>query len=313
MNQVDWNKLVAEHAPPFGAFLQSWEWGEFQAALGFEVMRLQELIKGKVVVAQAVKLPLPFKINYWHVPKGPLGTASNKVTLEYLQAHLPGGAFLKLEPAKAWTLGTQVKDRQPSVTSILDLTKSETELAAGMKAKTRYNIRLAEKKGVTASIVGLERFDDLVRLMQQTAERDKFSLHEIERYRTMLQILKGQDCHAFMAMAFYEDRPLAANIMIDAFGMRTYLHGASSNLYRNVMAPYALHDFLWRDAKAKGLKAYDFWGIAPPEAGESHPWAGISRFKTGFGGETVRMPGTLDIAKNPALYSLYRLAKKLRP
>jgi peptidoglycan pentaglycine glycine transferase (the first glycine) len=312
VDRVTWNKIVVEHAPPFGAFLQSWEWGEFQRTLGFEVKRIQEIVKDKTVLAQAIKYPLPFNSSYWHVPKGPLGDATPKVMVETLCKKLPGGAFLKIEPVAKPRKGAKAKDRQPSVTTIIDLTQSEAKINDNMKRKTRYNIRLAEKKGVTASIVGLDRFDDLVRLMQQTAERDKFSLHELDRYKKMLEYLRDDGCKAFMAMAFYEDRPLAANIMIDAFGMRTYLHGASSNLYRNVMAPYALHDFLIRDAKAQGLKAYDFWGIAPPEAGESHPWAGISRFKTGFGGEVVRMPGTLDVSKNFLMYNLYRIAKKIR-
>ncbi len=312
MDQVAWNKLVAEFAPPFGAFLQSFEWGDFQKALGFEVIRLHEQIKDKTVLAQAIKFPLPFKSSYWHVPKGPLGDATPKAAIELLKKKLPKGSFLKLEPVTRPRGGAKAKDRQPAVTTIIDLTQSEAAITEAMKAKTRYNIRLAEKKGVTASIVELDRFDDLVRLMQQTAERDHFSLHEEARYKKMLEMLRGPECRAFIAMAFYEGRPLAANIMIDAFGVRTYLHGASSNLYRNVMAPYALHDFLIKDAKAQGLKAYDFWGIAPPEAGEDHPWAGISRFKTGFGGAIVRMPGTIDISKNFPMYNLYRLAKKIR-
>lgn len=312
MNSQEWNKLVAQFAPPFGAFLQSWEWGEFQRTLGFRVERIHEVVKGKTVIAQAIEFPLPLKSSYWHVPKGPLGEASPKAAIDLLTKVLPRGAFLKLEPTIQPRAGARAKDRQPSVTTIVDLTLSAAQIAENMKAKTRYNIRLAEKKGVTASVVELDRFEDLVRLMQQTAERDKFSLHEVDRYKKMLEVLTEPECHAFMAMAFYEDRPLAANIMIDAFGMRTYLHGASSNLYRNVMAPYALHDFLIRDAKAQGLLAYDFWGIAPPEAGEDHPWAGISRFKNGFGGSVVRMPGTFDISKNVVMYNLYKIAKKLR-
>lgn len=312
MNATAWNKLISENAPPFGAFLQSWEWGTFQESLGFEVRRLQETVGGRTVVAQAIRYPLPLKSSYWHIPKGPLGDATPKVAIDFLCKKLSGGAFLKIEPMTKPRQGTVTKDRQPAVTTIVDLTQSEDELTAKMKTKTRYNIRLAQKKGVTASLVGLDRFDDFVRLMQQTAERDGFHLHEVERYRAMLETLTTSDCKAYLAMAFYEDRPLAANIMIDAFGMRTYLHGASSNLYRNVMAPYALHDFLIRDAKAQGLLAYDFWGIAPPEAGESHPWAGISRFKLGFGGKVVRMPGTIDVAKQVLVYGLYRFVKKIR-
>jgi lipid II:glycine glycyltransferase (peptidoglycan interpeptide bridge formation enzyme) len=195
---------------------------------------------------------------------------------------------------------------------LIDLTQSTEVLLGNFKQKTRYNTRLAEKKGVTCEIVSLDRFEDLVRLMQQTAERDHFHLHSLDHYKIMLETLNTDQCRAFLAMAFYEGRPLAANVMIDAFGTRTYLHGASSNLYRNVMAPYALHKFLILDAQSQGLATYDFWGIAPPGSDDNHPWAGITRFKAGFGGRTVTMPGTFDVAKQPLVYWAYRLAKGLR-
>ncbi len=312
MISSEWNNLVKAHLPPFGAFLQSFEWGEFQAALGFKVERISEDVKGKSVIAQAVNFPMPLKSSYWHLPKGPLGDASVEKAIELLCKKLPGGAFLKIEPVKLPKKGQKSLDRQPSVTTIVDLSQTEEQILSAFKQKTRYNVRLAEKKGVTAQIVGLEQFEDLVRLMQQTAERDKFSLHELDHYKTMLQKLQSDDCRAFLAMAYYEGRPLAANVMIDAFGTRTYLHGASSNLYRNVMAPYALHKFLILDAKQKGLSSYDFWGIAPPESGEDHPWAGITRFKLGFGGKVVTMPGTYDVRKQTLMYFAYRLAKSLR-
>lgn len=312
MESKEWNGLVAQHPPLFGAFLQSWEWGEFQRSLGFNVVRVFEETNKKTLIAQAVELTLPLGLTYWYVPKGPLGTVAEEDDFELLKKRLPKGAFVKIEPVVAPPGLTRGLDRQPSVTTTLDLTQSYDKLLEGMKGKTRYNVRLAEKKGVVCRLVGLEAFDAFAQLMQQTAERDEFSLHDLKRYRKMLETLTTDGCHAFLAMAFYEDRPLAANLMIDAFGVRTYLHGASSNLYRNVMAPYALHDFLINDAQKKGLSTYDFWGIAPPEAGEGHPWSGISRFKLGFGGDTVVMPGTFDLAKNVLAYGVYSLAKRFK-
>lgn len=311
MDAQEWNSLVAKHQPLFGAFLQSWEWGEFQRALGFTVTRVFEEDK-RTLIAQAIEITLPLGLTYWYVPKGPIGTANTEEDFELLKKRLPKGAFVKIEPAVTPLGLTRGVDRQPSVTTTLDLTKPYDTLLNAMKSKTRYNVRLAEKKGVVCRIVGLDAFDNFGQLMQQTAERDEFSLHDLKRYKKMLEVLTGEGCHAFLAMAFYEDRPLAANLMIDAFGVRTYLHGASSNLYRNVMAPYALHDFLINDAQKKGLSTYDFWGIAPPEAGESHPWAGISRFKLGFGGDVIVMPGTFDLAKNVFAYGVYSLAKKIK-
>jgi lipid II:glycine glycyltransferase (peptidoglycan interpeptide bridge formation enzyme) len=180
-----------------------------------------------------------------------------------------------------------------------------------MKPKTRYNIKLAEKKRVTIRIAGPEAFDEFMVLMKDTAKRDGFSLHLADRYLNMLKVLKGGECRAFLAFADFEGKALAANLMIDSFGMRTYLHGASSSEMRNVMAPYALHWHLIKDAAERGMSAYDFWGIAPVGAPEDHPWAGITRFKLGFGAEVVEMPGTFDFPLSTFWYGIYKLARRV--
>lgn len=311
-DRTAWNTMVRAHAPRFGAFLQSWEWGEFQAFLGRGIRRLAIARDGKTLVAQAVQLPLPFGWSYWLVPKGPCGTMPAAIALRELPLSIPGGAFFRTEPVKECR-GWRVKDLNPSTSSVLDLTVGWHAIEAGMKAKTRYNARLAEKKGVAVEVAGLEAFDDFTRLLEQTATRDGFSLHPLEYYRAMLELLDGSgDVRAFLAIARYEGRPIAANLMVDFNGQRTYLHGASSNLHRNVMAPYLLHKFLIADAIEKGMTTYDFWGVAPVGSSPSHPWAGVTRFKLGFGGEIVSMPGTYDIPTNIFIYALYRAARLWR-
>lgn len=304
--------------PRFGGFLQSWEWGEFQSSIGRGVRRLAVERGGMQLVAQAVQLPLPFGWSYWFLPKGPLGSMPMQTATRELTLSIPDGAFFRTEPTESCR-GWQVKDMDPSTSSILDLTIGWDALAEGMKAKTRYNIRLAEKKGVTIEIAGIEAFDDFTRLLEQTAVRDGFSLHPLEYYRAMLQTLgpsttpeSSGDVHAFLAIARFEGRPIAANLMIDFNGQRTYLHGASSNLHRNVMAPYLLHKHLIVDAIEQGMTSYDFWGVAPVGSSASHPWAGVTRFKLGFGGEIVSMPGTIDVPTNIVIYMLYRAARLWR-
>ena len=181
-----------------------------------------------------------------------------------------------------------------------------------MKPKTRYNVRLAQKKGVEIEYAGIEGLDRFIELIAVTAERDGFYMHAKDRYAAILEKLQGENCRAFFAFAKHNWRDLAANIMVDAFGTRTYLHGASSNESREVMAPYALHFALMEDAFAKGLSHYDFWGVAPEDADEKHDWAGITRFKLGFGGSRVNMPGTFDVPMSSMKYSFYKIARKLR-
>lgn len=311
MDRKIWNERVREFAPRFGAFLQSWEWGEFQQAVGRKVERI--LIDGNdgVMVAQAIQLELPFGWRYWLLPKGPLGNVPmSRMARELKRGLFPSGVFVRMEP-KEVPGGWRVKDMQPSTSSVIDLTAGMDAVVAGMKQKTRYNIRLAEKKGVKVRIAGAEAFDDFQRLMEQTAVRDGFSLHAMEYYRTMLTALKG-DVNAFLAFADYDGRPLAVTLMIDFAGQRTYLHGASSNLHRNVMAPYVLHAELMKDAIEKGMMSYDLYGVAPVGSGEHHPWSGITRFKQGFGGETVSMPGTFELPMSLPLYALFRGAKLLQ-
>lgn len=311
MNQVTWNKYVQQYAPPFGAFLQSWEWGEFQRALGRQVQRIYQETSVGTVLAQAVKLDLAAGQYYWYIPKGPLGSAPLEKQIEVLRNQLSGGVFYRLEPGEETRL-LQVKDMQPAVTSIVDLSLDEEKILADMKSKTRYNVRLAARKGVVSEFVNLDYFEDFVRLMDQTTKRDKFAAHPAAYYRTMLEVLGGERGFVKLAVATFEDRPIAANIIIDFSQTRTYLHGATSNLHRNVMAQYHLHWFLMQNAKQKKMDSFDFWGIAPEGSSSDHPWFGITRYKKGFGGQEVRMPGTFELPTKHIWYSVYRLIKKIR-
>jgi lipid II:glycine glycyltransferase (peptidoglycan interpeptide bridge formation enzyme) len=309
MDRLNWNKRVKEFAPRSGAFLQSFEWGEFQASIGRRVERILVEDSRGVMLAQAVLLDLPLGQSYWQVSKGPLGNMPMPAMIRELAERLPVGSFVRVEPELAPKKTWKVKDVQPSVTSILDLTVGKEAIAAGMKPKTRYNIRLADKKGVTVRATAEPVIEDLDRLLEQTAVRDRFSLHPLLYYARMLEVMKGGEAVASLAFADYDGRPLAANVTIDFNGQRTYLHGASSNLHRNVMAPYALHQYLIDEAIDAGMTSYDFWGVAPVGASKKHSWAGITQFKLGFGGEIVVAPGTFDVPTNMIVYSLYRGSK----
>jgi lipid II:glycine glycyltransferase (peptidoglycan interpeptide bridge formation enzyme) len=312
MSPQDWNKEVEKYAPPFGAFLQMWEWGEVQMSLGAPIKRIYEKTPEGVVLAQGIWQPLPLKASYWLFPKAPLGNAPLKTRLEVLKKACEGSAFVKIEPDQVSEESIFATERHPAHTMIVNLPKDIEEMYARMKPKTRYNIRLAQKKGVQVEYAGVEGLSRFMALMRQTAERDGFHAHAPDRYRAIVERFQGPTCSAFFAFATYDGKDLAANIMIDAEKNRTYLHGASANTDREVMAPYALHATLMEEAIKKGMEQYDFWGVAPEGADATHAWAGITRFKAGFGGERVHMPGTFDIPIRPLAYKMYRLARKVR-
>jgi len=320
----EWNKFLKARTVPSGHFLQSWEWGEFQISLGRKVFRFAD----ESLLAQIVELPLPLGKKYWFCPKGPAmddgrWTMDNSFLIELKnKAKEAGTVFLRIEPSVS---GGEVelsstkrsRDINPRATSIVDLSKTEEELLAVMHPKTRYNIRVSEKHGVAVCPLSIVHcpFDRVWQLFEETAKRDGFRLHPREYYEKQIK-MSGMEVFG----AEYDGKLLAAAIVMfdgdpTSLSLRgastaTYLHGASSNEMRNVMAPYALHWAIMKQAKARGFKHYDLWGISDdPKSG----WAGITRFKRGFGGADVSAPGTFDLPVNRFWYSVYRLARRMRP
>ncbi len=259
-------------------------------------------------VAQVIRKSIPHFGTYTYIPRGPIGT----VLLPDISKIAEHDVFLRMEfPSERGEgappiTGKRVHPIQPAHTLITNLSISTDALLTNMHEKTRYNIRLAEKKGVKIEMRSAS-IDEVWPVFEATASRDEFRLHGKEYYRKMIE------CGvAFLAVATHENDLLAANILIDFGDTRTYLHGASSNVKRNFMAPYLLQWELMKDAKSLGMTSYDWWGVAPTDAPASHPWAGISRFKRGFGGEEVSYPVAVDVVSKPIRYAAYRFLRSLR-
>ncbi len=310
----EWDGMVAKFAPMSGAFLQSFAWGEFQKKQGREVRRVVGEDGGRTMVAQSMKLKAPLGISYWLVPKGPIGDASPEFMRQSLVAELGIGAdYIRTESIERLPRSIATKETHPKTTRLIDLSKGYEAVFEDFNARVRYNTRLGKKKGVICEFVGLGRFDEFVDLMKQTAERDAFSIHEIEYYKSMIEVLGPEDsCRAKLAIASKDGIPLAATLTIDSFGTRTYLHGASGNQMRELKATHVLQDFVIHDAIDSGLFRYDFWGIAPEGSSSSHPWAGITEFKKAFGGYVYATAGTFDIPVNVPKYWIYRVSKGVR-
>lgn len=311
MDRQTWNQFVFEYGPRSGRFLQSWEWGEFQKAVGEQVRREEITQDGtRVGVAQWLDRRAMGVVRYAYCPKGPVLRKGSK-GVEELQG-LKGEIFLRIEPDESSLLSSCEKsiDLSPAHTRITDLSTTQDELLAEMHPKTRYNVRIAQKHGVLVNLMETD-FESVWHLFQQTSSRGAFRLHSKEYYRQMVDSLKNGACRVFLATASHGDTFLAANIMVDFRDTRTYLHGASANTHRYLMGSYLLHWELMRDAKECGLAYYDWWGVAPVYAPESHPWSGISRFKRGFPGVEYVSPGTHDLILKPFAYDLYQLGRSL--
>lgn len=202
---------------------------------------------------------------------------------------------------------------QPRQTIMVDLSDDEERLLSRMHEKTRYNIRLAERKGIKVENVECERqnVEIFLNLLRETVKRDKFKTHSEEYYRKMIDVLGAETLKRGNTETFsvrlwlaYANNEPAAGAIIGYFGdTATYLHGASSYKHRALMAPYLLHWEVMRQAKIAGYKWYDFWGI------DEKKWPGITRFKKGFDGRELAYPGTFDLPFNKFWYKLYRLKK----
>jgi lipid II:glycine glycyltransferase (peptidoglycan interpeptide bridge formation enzyme) len=177
-----------------------------------------------------------------------------------------------------------------------------------MKSKTRYNINLAQKKGVkiTKGANCIDKFIDLVAL---TAKRKGIKFHPEDYYRKMIESIPSDILSLYCAE--YQNKIIAANIVIFYGNTATYLHGATDDEYRNVMAPYLLQWQAIKDAKKRGFKKYDFGGV---KTLDNNSWSGITKFKLGFSqtAKPIEFPGSYDIAINSFKYYIYRAIQKIK-
>ncbi len=300
--------------------LQSPLWGQFKAEFGWE----PEVFSSQSAQAQVLfrKLPLGFSIAY--LPKGPVGknwaSLWDQIDAACKQHH---AIFLQVEPdLSEGDLTTELAEQmqgfaveshtiQPRSTILVDLRADEAELLANMKQKTRYNIRLAEKKGVL--VRETNDIQGFYNLMQTTGTRDGFAVHDISYYQKAFDIFSPSGACVLLG-AFHDEKPLAY-LMLFLSGERSwYFYGASDDASRNLMPTYLLQWEAMRWSKAHGARTYDLWGIPDASAEEleeqfiqrSDGLWGVYRFKRGFGGEVVRsVPAYVRVYK-PLLYRVYQ-------
>lgn len=338
-DRATWNATLAKL--PYAHVLQTWEWGEFKAqTTGWEPDRLAFFNRGEAVgMAQVLtRQQGPFRVMY--VPKGPALDFTDEeirqAVVEELKryARERGAIFLKIDPdvvvgvgepgtpeARPLPLGERIQEEwaraglrfsheqiQFRNSVVLDLRRDEEDLLMEMKPKTRYNIRLAARKGVTVRFGDADDLDLLYELYEQTARRDDFVIRPLAYYRKAWADFMRAGL-AIPIIAEYKGRPLA-HVIIFGHGKRAwYFYGASSDEERNRMPTYALQWAAIRWAKSQGMAVYDMWGAPDDFADDDDPLAGVYRFKSGFGGTVVRRTGAWDYPVNERLYALYTRAK----
>jgi peptidoglycan pentaglycine glycine transferase (the first glycine) len=314
----DWNQFLSPH--PNTHLLQTGEWGELKSSFGWKPVRI---VNGEVGVQILFrKLPLGFTVGY--IAKSAISPQQSTFNHELwseidLVCKQNRAIFLKLEPdlwngqePETWNLELRTSQHniQPSRTIIVDIKSSEEQILVRMKQKTRYNIRLAEKKGVT--VRSWDDIESFHKMMLLTGERDKFGVHSREYYQLAYDLFYPKGLGELL-VAEYQGQPLAA-LFVARHGNRAYyLYGASTDEERNRMPTYLLQWEAMKWAKARGCEEYDLWGVpdedeitleANFEKRHDGLW-GVYRFKRGFGGELKRSVQAMDRVYNPLLYWAY--------
>ena len=334
-SKTAWQQALAKM--PNAHALQSWAWAEQKSRWGWTPIPLTLTISESSWDPLATAMVLKRKIPYTpfcilYVPKGPAlnykDGALRRVVLAELEniARRESAIFIKIDPevVQSWgdeaerpsPLGTkftqELQDRgwrfsaeqiQFRNTVELDLTESEENLLAAMKSKTRYNIRLAERKGIVVRDGTEADFPTMAEMYAETAARDGFGIRPSAYYLDAWQSFH-QAGMGHLLIAEYEGEPVAAVYLV-RFGERViYMYGASTDKERQRMPNYLLQWEAIRWGKTQGGKVYDFWG-APDEFVENDRLWGVWRFKAGFNGQVVRHIGAWDFAVRPLLYQLY--------
>jgi peptidoglycan pentaglycine glycine transferase (the first glycine) len=318
----EWNEFLARH--PDAHLLQSGEWGALKSAFGWTAVRLAVAEIGVQILFRR----LPLGLTFAYIPKGPIlpdaavslsGLADFWAEVDRI-CRRERAIFVKVEP-NAWTsdpaplaespaLAPSPQNIQPACTLIIDLQGEEDDVFNRMKPKTRYNIRLAGRKGVV--VRASDDLESFYRVMQVTSQRMAFHVHSYAYYRHAYDLFHPRGgCE--LLLAEFEGKALAAVMVFSNGRQAYYLYGASSDEERNRKPTYPLQWEAIRWAKTQGCLEYDMWGIpnedeqvleADDEEREDGLW-GVYRFKKGFGGKIKRAAPAMDRIYNPVLYKLY--------
>lgn len=334
-NPDDWNNLIA--GLPGAHALQTWQWGRVKADVGWRphplVWRDPEgtVCAGALVLQRVATLGL----SVMYAPRGPMldweDTDLVATVLDDLQAFARerGAIFLKIDPDlplgvgipgeedgqsnpaglalkdDLGTRGWRFSDEQIQFrnTVLVDLNEDEDDLLMRMKSKTRYNIRLAKRRGVTVRAGGVDDIDLLYRMYAHTSVRDDFLIRGRDYYALVWRIFFEAGL-AEPLIAEVEGEPVGAVVIFRFGGRAWYIHGMSLDEHREKMFTYRLQWEAMVRSKQAGCTAYDMWG-APDIFDKSDSMWGVYRFKDGFGGQVVRTLGAWDYPVRPVAYRLY--------
>ena len=307
---------------------QTEPWGQLQQALGKKIVSRQ----GPGWSYQALIGPSPGKIGRYvkavYLPYGPTfdRPESLKMALEdvYQLALTQKADQIMVEPYNIGsdyqiepTMGdyTQVKDRQPTLTLISDLSKPWEEVLLGMSKTNRYQWKYVERDQLDFKITtNPDELEDFFKMMTETSKRTGAVFYGSNYYKTIVEVLAPLGL-AGVAYGFHNGKKLVGSLFVDDkhASRRYYMYAGSYDSMRSIKYPLnaALVTFLQKDAQDKGLVSFDYFGVAPSDAPADHKWYGLSKFKRSLGGSDFATLGTWVREINKPKMALVKLAQKM--
>ena len=313
----DWDDLVLAN-PDGGHILQSRAWGEFKRGFGWEPSYHIAQADGRQIAMLATRRNIPGIGSLWYLPRGPgVATAAQVTALADDLRSLRPGFVVKIDPeldaaagTASWPAAGIVKSpievQNSTATILIDLDRSEDEIIASFKPKTRYNIRLAARRGVKVEHVPVDEqsIDVMYRLMAATQRRAGFMLRP-RAYFAAYWRLQNAAAQGDLFFA-HLDGEVLAGCFAWHFGRRGwYKDGGSSRRHHELMAPHLLQWEVMRHLRQRGVRVYDL--VAVPRTADmapDHPFYGLYRFKSGFNEQITEFVGTWDL---PLAQQRYRL------
>ena len=295
-----WQAFLKKYSG-FTPFFQTWDWGEVQKKLGFSVSRIGLFENDVLVGITQIVLVTARRGNYLHLRHGPLFLKQKKDWYKKFLAHLKtyanqhDASFVRISPLIDETESTKklilslgfkdapIHNMDAEICWVLDITPSSDEILSGMRKSHRYLIKksLTEPITITMHTSVTDEVKKFLAIYASLANKRHFVPHKglVEE----LEIL-GKEGEAALFLAQYEGN-IIGGALIDFTGdMAIYHHGATDDRFRHLSVSYLLQWHAILEAKKRGKKVYNFWGIASNES-KKHPWYGLTLFKTGFGGE----------------------------
>ncbi len=324
-SKEQWENFVEKFAPH--TFLQSWEWAEAQALLNQKTFRLGIFENDNLVgVAFVYKITAKRGV-FLFCPHGPLiDWSKQNLFEEFIKYLIELGKkekvdFIRIAPLAPKGVGelfqklnfrnAPVHMMHPELAWLLDITVPEEELLKNMEKRTRYSIKKAQKDGVEVKASNkIEDIELFYNIYQETAQRQKFVPFSKNYVKKEFEIFIKEN-KALLFTAYYQNEPIATAVIVFDNNSAFYHHGASIRKYNNITASELLQWVAIKEAKSRGLRFYNFWGVAP-EGIKNHPWQGLSKFKTGFGGFSEEYLHCQDLKLTNKYYLNYFIEKTRR-